>query len=368
MAKPPTSDAIMPPDKMKPLLTLSKKEPVQAAIALSVDGDGLLLLDKKAPPRKVMSMLRANAEKAKVKLNGSSLRFGRAEVDVDYDPGVVRFFINKEVPGPLRLKMIELVKRIPYQKAEFEVDPSLEEESGDEVAALQPADAAPRTPTDAPPPPAAFAHDEAGLMQQLRELIGRIPQVTATDPVKKAELTKVAMEAGNDIKLGKLDAAADALVRLRAALETGTGAAARAAEPAADSSAGAVAYGKARLTWMATRRKVLADVDRLTALLQADYADEGLAETIVDQFKARVAPVLAHFDENLADRLDEVANQADPEKRTILVQQARAIVSDYQAYLAAEPLIAVLDDNPYAPLGIAATLGHTLTALSAVIH
>ena len=33
-----------------------------------------------------------------------------------------------------------------------------------------------------------------------------------------------------------------------------------------------------------------------------------------------------------------------------------------------EKLIAVLDANPYAPIGIAGTLGNTLTALAAAIH
>ena len=38
MAKAPTADSIMSPDKMKPLLALSKREPVQAAIG-RVDKD-----------------------------------------------------------------------------------------------------------------------------------------------------------------------------------------------------------------------------------------------------------------------------------------------------------------------------------------
>jgi hypothetical protein len=52
MAKAPASDAIMTPDKMKPLLALSKREPVSAAIGLTTDGEGLILLHKKAKPKK----------------------------------------------------------------------------------------------------------------------------------------------------------------------------------------------------------------------------------------------------------------------------------------------------------------------------
>ena len=62
MANAPASEAIMAVAKIKPLLALSKKEPVQAAIGLTTDGEGVILLDKKASPRKVASMLKANAE------------------------------------------------------------------------------------------------------------------------------------------------------------------------------------------------------------------------------------------------------------------------------------------------------------------
>src|SRR4051794_5687988 len=116
------ADAIMAPEKMKPLLTKSKQEPVQAAIGLTADGDGLILLSNKMKPKKVLSMLRGEASKAKLQLNTASLRFGRAEIDTDYDAGTVRFFINKEAPGSMRPRLIEVVKRAAYQKVEFVID------------------------------------------------------------------------------------------------------------------------------------------------------------------------------------------------------------------------------------------------------
>ena len=84
MAKEPASEQIMPAAKMKALLVLSKREPVQAAIGLTGDGEGIILLDKKAKPRKVFAMLKADAAKAKLALNTASLRFGRAEVDPEH--------------------------------------------------------------------------------------------------------------------------------------------------------------------------------------------------------------------------------------------------------------------------------------------
>ena len=44
---------------------------------------------------------------------------------------MVRFFLNEEPPGNMRMKLVELVKRIPYQKVELNVDPTFEEEFDD---------------------------------------------------------------------------------------------------------------------------------------------------------------------------------------------------------------------------------------------
>lgn len=139
MAKTSIADQIMAPERMKSILAVSKREPVQAAIALTTDGEAVLLLDKKAKPRAVMGMLRSKAAKAKIALNGSSVRFGRAEVDPEYDVGTVRLFVNKGAPGVMRVKLTELIKRVPYQKVEFNIDPSLEEEEkGQEQDAAAP--------------------------------------------------------------------------------------------------------------------------------------------------------------------------------------------------------------------------------------
>ena len=89
-SKGPASDSFMTADKMKPLLALSKREPVQAAFGLTSDGEGVLLLDKKMKPKKVLSVLKATAGKSKIQLQPSTLRFGKAEVDTDYDSGMVR--------------------------------------------------------------------------------------------------------------------------------------------------------------------------------------------------------------------------------------------------------------------------------------
>jgi hypothetical protein len=221
-SKGPASDSIMAPEKMRPLLALSKQEPVHAAIGLTADGEGLILLDKKAKPKKVFAMLRSDAAKAKLQLNGSSLRFGRAEVDVDYDPGMVRFFVNKETPGMMRVKLLEVVKRVPYQKVEINIDPSLEDEPEDETEHQEPSaqTAAPAAPPEAPPMPPTAGLDLEALKHELAALIGRIPNAAGSDAARRTSLAGFAAEANNAIKESHAEAAAAAIGRLRTALDT----------------------------------------------------------------------------------------------------------------------------------------------------
>jgi hypothetical protein len=375
MAKPSASDSIMAPDKMKPLLALSKREPVQAALGISADGEGVILLDKKAKPKRVLSMLKSGAAKAKLQLNSASLRFGRAEVDPEYDPATIRFSINKEPPGPYRIKMVELVRRIPYQKVEFHVDPSLEEEPEEETEQPQAEASAPdvatvpaaATPAASVPPPPPPLNAAANLMTQLRELIGRVGQATGE---RKAMMAKLAGAASEAIKANDPTRAAEAIGQLRAALATPVNSQAAAAPTTNGSPAGPVAYGKARLIWLSTRKKVMGDIDRLMEALRTHYSEEetGLGDDIAGQFTEKVAPVMAAFDESLADALDAAINQTEPGPRAERVAEAKAIVERYEAYLGSEPLIGWMDANPLVPVTIATTLSTTLKALSATIH
>ncbi len=352
MAKAPASDAIMESGRMKPLLALSKREPVQVAIALTSDGDALMLLDKKAKPRKVLAMLRADAAKAKLQLNGASLRFGRAEVDTDYDPGMVRLFVNKEAPGNMRMKLVELVKRIPYQKVEINVDAALEEESDDETTAEETAAV---TPVAAP--------DSEAMKRALAALVGQIDAASGADTNRRATLAKLAGDANASIKAEDFPAAQDFITKLAAAIGTQT-----ANAPARSAPTGAVQYAKCRLIWLSTRKKVEADIAKLSDAVRDAFADEGIGDALGGLFRSKVAPVMNGFDESLADTLDAAINQTDPAKHAVLVDEARQIIGRYQSFLASEALIAKLDENTLMPMAIAKTMSATLQALSASIR
>jgi hypothetical protein len=366
--KAPASDSIMEPGDMKPLLALSKREPVHAAVGITSDGDGVILLDKKKKSKKVLADLRASAAKAKIQLQPSTLRFGKAEVDTDYDSGMVRFFLNKEAPGNMRVKLLEVVKRVPYQKVEINIDPSFEDESEDETEG-QDASAAnaipaapPAPPPTAPAPPGQPALDATKLEQALAQLTLAIPKVAASDDVLQKSLVALAMTAQGSLKAKDLAKASEGIEALRRALgEAMDAAKLKAGGP------GAVTYAKSRLAWLDARKKMEGEIDALRAKIIDTFKGDAIAPQIETNYRAKVAPVLAQLDETLADDLDKAASATDAAARAKLVATAKATMGKYAKYLASEPLLKDLDENPFLPLTIRATIGGTIQQLSRIV-
>jgi hypothetical protein len=365
--KEPASEKIMEAAKMKPLLALSKREPIQAAVALTADGEGVVLLDKRLKPKKVLAQLKALAGKAKIQLQPSTLRFGKAEVDTDYDPGMVRFFVNKEAPGAMRAKLVVVFKQIAYSKVEFNVDASFEEEPEEETegeettAAGATTTAAPQPPPAAPPPPAL---DAKALTAALAQLMQAIPTAAGGDPAVQKSLVALAMTAQGSLKAANLPEASQGIEALRRALA----AAMEQAKQKGAGGSGVVAYAKSRLAWLAARKKVESDIETLRQSIIDTFKDDAIAPQLETSYKTRVAPVLATLDESLADTLDAATNATDPAARAKLVAEAQAIMQKYAQYLTSEPLIKDLDENPFVPLSIRATVGGTISALSKAVH
>ena len=198
-------DDIMSAADMKPLLALSKREPVSAAIGITADKLGVVLLHKMMRPKKVMATLRADAKKIRLGLDGGSLRFGTAEVDPEIDGKLVLFRINKEAPGVLAVKVRDHLKKAGFAKVEFVVDPSLEEE-GEEDEAAAPGEAARA---------AAVEPDWAGLTTTLT---GLVKSIAASG--RQAVLVPLAAAANAAVKGHGDFAAAQAVVdALRQGLE-----------------------------------------------------------------------------------------------------------------------------------------------------
>jgi hypothetical protein len=426
MAKESMADQIMPAAKMKPLLALSKREPVQAAVGLTSDGEGVVLMDKKLKPKKCLAMLKALAAKEKIQLQPSTLRFGKAEVDTDYDPGMVRFFVNKEAPGNMRAKLVVVFKQIAYSKVEFNVDPTFEEELDEDPEALTTllnqlkaqiplvanGDAKVQTPLDAlaaaaqtsltgndlekaaegidalrkalaavprpvaeaplaPSPPQAPTLDAGKLTAALAQLVQAIPKVAGTNRDVMTALAALAAAPQASLKanppdLAKASEGIEALRHALADAQRTAGAAADAAKLAA-AGPGPVAYAKSRLAWLAARKKMETDIDALRAKIVETFKEDAIAPQIETNYRTKVAPVLAKLDETLADTLDAAASAPNPVARAERVAEAKAKMGEYAKYLATEPLFKDLDENPFLPLTIRATIGGTIQQLSRIV-
>ena len=388
MAKAPASDAIMAIDKLKPLLALSKREPVNAAICLTADGEGIILLDKKAKPKSVAAMMRASAAKAKLQLNPASVRWGRAEVDTDYDPGMVRFFINKDAPSVLRVKLIDIVKKISYQKVELNVDTSIDAEAeeaqetqGEETTASAPdAEASAQAIPAAPPPPPGL--DAATLRRTLVGLVGRINQVAGDDTARKAALAHLAGAANEALKGTDLEVTSAAIDKFREALDgQATGfpqgteqvspSQAPPPPPQVTSSQGAStgnnpqaaafrrAWANAWNGWIGAIDTVEAQIDVLGRLLRATE-DEGF-QTIAD---SGLSTIFENHKVRLTGAGMRVLNSTDA-ALSKAIDNARKAVDALSGHIASSPKVAVCDEiNLGVTVSIRATLTPALKSLS----
>jgi len=132
--------------------------------------------------------------------------------------------------------------------------------------------------------------------------------------------------------------------------------------------ASVVTYAKSRLAWLAARQKVQSEIDKLRGGLIAAFDGFDIQTELHAEYTQFVAPVLEALDESLADKLDEATNATNPATRAKLVDEAKAIIQRYQAYLAGEPVIIALDTNPIVPVAIRPTLTTTLTALAQAVR
>ncbi len=271
-------------------------------------------------------------------------------------PGVMVLALDgRQLPGMGKkgARMLKKFKPLPFTKLVMMVD-------GQEVEDLEDpedtdADEADETETE--------QLDAGALARELAMLIRRVAAVT--DPTRKAALGKQANDANTALKAPNLPVAASGISALRTALDAVGNA--PGGNGRASNGTGAVAYAKSRLAWLAARKKVEGEIDKLGGEIVATYQAEGIAPELEKLYRDRVSPILSTLDESLADKLDAAINATDPAQRTELVSEAKAIMQRYKAYLDSEKIIADLDTNPFTPLTIQQTLSATLTALSKAV-
>jgi hypothetical protein len=104
---------------LKKLLALARKKPVSCALAAAnreTAGRCLILLNKVKPPKAVLAQLKGQFPE----LKGPC--FGTVKVDVDTDPKLAAFVVNKKIAGMSR-QLVKSLKGTGFTKVSIETRP-----------------------------------------------------------------------------------------------------------------------------------------------------------------------------------------------------------------------------------------------------
>ena len=185
------------------------------------------------------------------------------------------------------------------------------------------------------------APDMGRLLDAMGRLAPGIQAVTAARPNLKADLLRLVTGFHERVKAGEAEPAREALMEAAALVKRIQG---ELAELGASAGGGTskVAFEQIHLTWDARKKAV---EDRLGQLHQAivDESDESQAITAAGNLRK----VLARFNEGLGDTLDALRNATGADERTRLAAKATGIADRYLGYLAKDPLVAHVEDNPF---------------------
>jgi hypothetical protein len=206
------------------------------------------------------------------------------------------------------------------------------------------------TPTPTPIPP-------TDLVATLTALTRSIPVVAAGDAALQAKLVKLVGEAQARIKANDTAAATTLIEALRAAIEQ--------AAPTANQGA-AEALRQSGREWLAARQTVEDELDKLRATIVATYEGQSVAAEIEKKFREVTAPVLRTLDTSFATKLEAAGKAPDAAQRQILVQDAKNTLKGYESFVQTG-LLADLDDNPFVPLSLRASLTGTISQLAAAL-
>jgi hypothetical protein len=151
--------------------------------------------------------------------------------------------------------------------------------------------------------------------------------------------------------------------------------AAEAAPATADAAPAAPAGGvpdmaqvsNAKLVWEDTLTTVEGEVEKLRSAMAGHYKGHGFADHLDRVFAAKIEPMMGKLDRSLIAKLDAITKTGDHAEHIKLVGEARAIIKDFESYLAGEPIIAKLDANPFVTLGIGKKLTSALQTLNGTL-
>ena len=418
MAKPPPPEIDKP--KIKKMLRKAKpSKPMNCGVGIGNDGTAVILLDK---IKKKTALLK---EMEKEYGDVASGRFGEAWVDKEVDRKLVIISLNRALSGIAR-KLKKTLKGTGFAKVQIMVDNKVAEEvmevdpddemeddndydDGDEdedededtgpgqIRGPEVLEDEPATVSSSEPPavstqpapetqsreaPAEPGVDFKDLTAHLTSLVKRLVPIRAANPETFATIMALVAKAQGAIKATQ-DEAVEAVYEVDAAVTAAeAGGAPNAATPDTSGTAPAAppappadpakeaALGASPKLWTDTMASVAGGINQLKDAIRRDLGSEApevLAD--VERNLGKIDAVTSRFDRVLADLLQGAAAATDAASRQAQLKQARTVLADHIKYASTEPLISLIDQNPFGvSTNIKNTLVSNLTQLAAVVR
>jgi hypothetical protein len=129
---------------------------------------------------------------------------------------------------------------------------------------------------------------------------------------------------------------------------------------------------KGRLAWDGLRKSVHAQLEKLEQSIIADVKAHNADETAQDEFDEgevtaavkKLYTILGEYDQQLMDKLDQALNAKTDEQRRAYHSEAAEIIKQYQAFVAGDAMLAVIDENGFTKSTIRNEVTGTLSELA----
>lgn len=213
------------------------------------------------------------------------------------------------------------------------------------------------------------ATDAARSKQTWEQSLARIEpayqKALKGDPPDASKMRVIMNFATEQAAAGQYEKAQTALVRLEPLL-------ASASSTPKVAPVSLVSLQQSRLAWDETRKRIQTGLKKLGDSIIEAVKEHNLDESSMIEFDlTEVADgakslnrILDNLDEKLIDKLDEALNATNNEARSAFYIEAKQIITEYQKFVASDPLMSVIDNNPFLPASIRQDVDATLKSLA----
>jgi len=320
-------------DDVKKVLKVAEKAPVSFVFFLVGKAEqNVLLLDKRKAGKQLFDGHKKDFKALK----------GAAYGTLTKDKVTLVLDVEKNMPGLVKqvLATLKANKLIDYKVESMQPDEEEADEDGPTQAASD----------EAPASQAALSPEDEvkALSATVKDLASRFSKEgkqlkAAYDAVAKA------LKKGDVVALGK---GLTLLRRMIAALQARDG--------GGEKLDGNALYQSAARQWLQTRRTVDSELRKLQGAIAREYEAEAIKDEVLAGIR-KLDRVMDVLDESLARKLGEVVGAKTMDERRKAAGEAGGIVMKYKQFVDGEPLMAMLDDNPFEKVQVRALIESALT-------